>query len=114
MKKAMDWLKKYGWMVLVGIAGILATILGVKYERKKIEALKRETTLAKVKSDISVAEYQKEAAKKADKILLEKENVLDETIKEDEDEIIEVRKKAEKTTGSDIADEFNRRYIGSK
>ena len=110
MKKVVDWVKKYGWMVLVGIGGILAAILGVKYEREKIAALKREVSIAKVKGDIKVEEYKKDEAKKADVELEKKDSSIGDKIKEDKDAIQDARESAKDITGDAISDYINSRY----
>jgi predicted Holliday junction resolvase-like endonuclease len=113
MKKAIAWIKKNAWVVLGAIVAVLAVILGVKYEKRKVDKLKGQIKLAEVKSANAVDTGTKEAAKKYETRLEVEDNKAVENISQMAKDIKEVRENVEKLQGSKIANEFNNLYGNS-
>jgi F0F1-type ATP synthase membrane subunit b/b' len=108
--KVIAWLKKYGWMVLAAIGAILSALLAIQYEKKKIDKLHGELTVAKVKGDNAIDTGTKEAAKKYEAKLETQDKVIVQNIADTKKEIEDVRKNVEKMSGSEIANGFNSLY----
>jgi esterase/lipase len=110
MMKAIAWVKKYGWMILVAIGAVLSALLAIQYEKKKIDKLKGELNVAKVKGDNAVDTGTKEAAKKYETKLSAEDKEIVQNIEEIKEGIEDARKDVEKLHGSEIANEFNNLY----
>jgi F0F1-type ATP synthase membrane subunit b/b' len=108
--KVVAWLKKYGWMVLAAIGAILSALLAIQYEKKKIDKLKGELNVAKVKGDNAIDTGTKEAAKKYETRLEIEDKVIVQKIEDTKKEIEDARKNVEKMSGSEIANGFNSLY----
>lgn len=113
MIKVIAWVKKYGWMVLAAIGAILSALLAIQYEKKKIDKLKGELTVAKVKGDNAIDTGTKEAAKKYEAKLEVEDKVIVQKIEDTREEIEDARRKVEEMSGSEIANEFNNLYGNS-
>lgn len=113
MIKIINWLKKYGWIVLVAIGAVLSAILAIQYEKKKIYKLKGALNVANVKGDNAIDTGTKEAAKKYEARLETEDKEIVTKIEGIKEEITDARKNVEKLHGSQIANEFNNLYGNS-
>jgi len=110
MIKIIDWIKKYGWMILSAIGVVLSALLAIQYEKKKVDKLKGELNIAKVKGENAIDTGKKEAAKRYEEKLETEDKVIVQNIEEIKEEIKDVRKDIEKLHGSEIANGFNNLY----
>ena len=110
----LAWIKKWGWAVLLGIAGILAAILGIKYERDKIASLKRKQELASLQVELAEDHAQIEVAKKKEEELAKKDEEVVVKVEKLDQEVEEAREEAERMKPHEVASAFNDRYRGRR
>lgn len=110
----MEKFKKYALWVLGGIVVILAAILGISYERQKIQKLKRQAELAKADKQIAVAKALKDVALQKEKELSKKDDKIGERVEDIEKEIETVKKKTKELNDDQVVGEFNSLYPHSE
>jgi uncharacterized membrane protein YcjF (UPF0283 family) len=104
-------LKKLVAAILVGVVAILAIILGVGYERKKIAQLKRSAELEKRLSEVKIARGKKDMVKAEIAGLSKEEEKIVERVKGIKRKMKDKREKTDDLEMSEVADRFNHRYF---
>jgi uncharacterized protein YlxW (UPF0749 family) len=110
----MKKIKKYALWILGGLVVILGIILGLSYEREKIQKLKREAKRTKADKQIAVAQALREVALQEEKKLAKKDEAIDQRVKDIEEQIAEVQESTKEMTTDEMANEFNTLYGSGK
>lgn len=110
MKKFLEWIRKYWWAVVSGIGAIAAVIIGLSYERKKIQALKTKAAKAEVEVSAASHEAKEEVHLEREAALAQKEGVVDDAIADTNAKIEAYRNELESLPDDRVAAGFNSLY----
>jgi len=115
MKKVLEAIKKYSLWIIGGLVAIVAALLAVEYEKKKIAKLK--TNLNEYKNKIKNIDDQQKVLDLNDSWFQKKENEIDESIEKSKKKVSnldeKIKKEREDVAKMDVEemlDEFNKLY----
>lgn len=106
----MEKFKKYVLWVFGGLSAILAILIGLSYERRKISRLKDQVEISRLERNVVRAETKKEIALEREKSLERIDSASGDKIDAIEKKLREVEKFTQEATSAQISDGFNSRY----
>jgi uncharacterized protein HemX len=112
----MNKAKKYALWVLGGLVAILAVILGISYERQKIQKLKQkslEGQRLRLEKEAAAAKALRDVALQREEKLANEETKIDKRIEAIDEEIAAVQDEVEEMSTDEMVDEFNSLYGSS-
>jgi hypothetical protein len=105
--KILIWIKDKAVWMLGFLVALLGVLFAVKYERKKIEILKRTRQIDTARQAIEMEHHKKESTKAEEAILAGKDESIAKEIQEGKDEIKKIKDEIKEMDNDEIVSEFN-------
>lgn len=109
----MKKFKKYALWILGGVAAVVAIILGISYERKKIHLMKQsswEGQQLKLEKEAAAAKALRDVSLQQEKKLANKETEIDKRVEVIDEKIAVVQDNVKGMDTDEMVNEFNSLY----